>query len=226
MKQVNENDDVLIISGKEWHEGVVGIVSARVARQYEKPCIILSHNENGILKGSGRSFGECDLFGIVDGCREHLDKFGGHEAAIGLSLQESSLEAFKAQVQSHYKKQNYPTNTLDPEVLGEIHFKDLDFNLTAMMRQYEPYGQGNTNPKFISKNVQILQADTMGKEGEHLRFSFAQDAIVFKGVKFKSKEKFSPNSTVDITYTLNENHFRGNVTLQLMVDKILKKTRI
>jgi len=226
IKQVNENDDVLIISGKEWHEGVVGIVSARIARAYEKPCIILSHNENGILKGSGRSFGECDLFSLVNDCREHLEKFGGHKAAIGLSLQESSLEAFKAQVQSNYKKQNYPTNILDPEILGEIHFKDLDFNLTAMMRQYEPYGQANITPKFISKNVQILQVDTMGKEGEHLRFSFAQDAIVFKGVKFKSKEKFSPNSIVDITYTLNENHFRGNVTLQLMVDKIFKKTRI
>ena len=89
------------------------------------------------------------------------------------------------------------------------------------MKKFEPYGQGNTTPKFISTNVEILQADTMGKEGEHLRFSFAQDGIVMQGVKFKTKEVFEVGSKADITYTVNENHFRGKTTLQLMVDKVI-----
>ncbi len=78
-----------------------------------------------------------------------------------------------------------------------------------------------STPKFISTNVEILQADTMGKEGEHLRFSFVQDGIVMQGVKFKSKEVFEVGSKVDIIYTVNENHFRGKTTLQLMVDKVI-----
>ncbi len=221
MLQVNHSDEVIIVDGEGWHEGVVGIVAARVARQCEKPCIVLSHSEEGLLKGSGRSFGKCDLFGIVDGCREHLEKFGGHQAAIGLSLQKESLKAFKTQVQKNFAQGAYVKEVFDPEIVGDLHFSNISFDLIALVKKFEPYGQGNTAPKFISTNVEIHQVDTMGKEGEHLRFSFAQDGIVMQGVKFKTKEVFEVGQKVTLTYTVNENHFRGNVNLQLMVDKVM-----
>jgi single-stranded-DNA-specific exonuclease len=221
MLQVDHNDEVIIVVGEEWHEGVVGIVAARVARACEKPCIVLSQSKEGLLKGSGRSFGECDLFGIVDGTRMHLEKFGGHQAAIGLSLEKESLKAFKTEVQKNFTEGDYVKEVVDPEIIGDLHFSHISFDLTAIIKKYEPYGQGNTTPKFISTNVEILQADSMGKEGEHLRFSFAQDGIVMQGVKFKTKEVFEVGSKVDITYTVNENHFRGKTTLQLMVDKVI-----
>ncbi len=220
MLQVNLKDDVIVVHAEDWHEGVVGIVAARVARQYEKPCIVLSDNGEGTLKGSGRSFGDCDLFAITDGCRSHLEKFGGHQAAIGLSMKKKSLEAFKVQINKNYKISNYKKETLDREIVGELHFSDISFELTKLVKKYEPYGQGNPIPKFISKNVEILQVDAMGKEGEHLRFSFGQEGIVMTGVQFKTREVYEVGSLVDVIYTVNENHFRGNVTLQLMVDKI------
>ena len=220
MQQVNDGDKVIIVAGEEWHEGVVGIVAARVARAYEKPCIVLTQNEEGLLKGSGRSFGECDLFGIVDGCREHLEKFGGHQAAIGLSLQKENLKAFKVKVEKIFIEGSYDEEVFDPEITGELHFSDISFDLTRLIKNFEPYGQGNSKPKFISTNVKILKAETMGKEGEHLRFSFVQDGIVMQGVKFKSKEVFEENTEVTLTYTVNENYFRGNTTLQLMIDKV------
>lgn len=220
LKNADRNDEVLIVAGDEWHEGVVGIVAARVARTFEKPCIILSRNAEGMLKGSGRSYGECDLFGIVDGCREYLEKFGGHKAAIGLSLHEKHLEAFRTSVQEFYRQGNYVKEEIDPEIVGELPFSEISFALTGTIRKYEPYGHGNPRPKFISHDIEILQADTMGKEGEHLRFSFVQEGIVLPGVKFKSKEHFEKGERVTISYTVNENHFRGNVTLQLMIDKI------
>jgi len=220
MQQVDHNNEVIVVVGEAWHEGVVGIVAARVARACEKPCIILTQSEEGFLKGSGRSFGECDLFGIVDGCREYLEKFGGHQAAIGLSLEKESLEAFKMQVQKNFAKAKYIKEIIDPDIVGDLHFSNISFDLITLMKQYEPYGQGNPRPKFISRNVEILQLDSMGKEGEHLRFSFVQDGIVMQGVKFKSKEMFKSGQKVTITYTVNENHFRGNVNLQLMVDKV------
>ena len=221
--QVNPHDEVIVVEGKNWHEGVVGIVAARVSQHYEKPCIVLSNNGKGILKGSGRSFGSCDLFAITNSCRELLEKFGGHQAAIGLSLKENALEAFKTRLQENYKQGKYTKEEKDPTIVGILAFEDISFELTSLVKQYEPYGQGNPTPKYLSKNVEILQADTMGKEGEHLRFSFAQHGIVMQGVKFKSKEIFDVGTQADITYTLNENHFRGNVTLQLMVDKVLCK---
>ena len=218
--QVDHNDEVIVVVGESWHEGVVGIVAARVARACEKPCIVLTQNEEGLLKGSGRSFGDCDLFGIVDGCREHLEKFGGHQAAIGLSLQKKSLKAFKMQVQKNFLEGEYNKKIIDPDIVGELHFSNISFDLTALVKKFEPYGQGNPRPKFISTNVEILQVDSMGKEGEHLRFSFVQDGIVMQGVKFKSKELFKVGETVTLTYTVNENHFRGHVNLQLMIDKV------
>ncbi|MDQ7086255.1 MAG: single-stranded-DNA-specific exonuclease RecJ [Sulfurovum sp.] len=218
--QVNAHDEVIVIEGEGWHEGVVGIVAARVARHHEKPCIVLSNNSQGILKGSGRSFGVCDLFAITDGCRAYLDKFGGHQSAIGLSMPYEHLEAFKSQLQQNFAQKSYIKATIDPEIVGILPFHAISFELITLMAKYAPYGQGNTTPKFMAKGVEILQADTMGKESEHLRFRFVQEGIVMQGVKFKSQERFTLGSLVDISYTVNENHFRGKVTLQLMIDKV------
>ncbi len=221
MQQVDHEDEVIIVTGEDWHEGVVGIVAARVARACEKPCIILTKNKDGLLKGSGRSYGECDLFTIVDKTREYLEKFGGHQAAIGLSLKEENLEAFRVEVQKNFKQGIDVQELFDTDIVGDLHFSTISFDLTAIVKKFEPYGQGNSAPKFISTGVEILQADTMGKEGEHMRFTFAQDGIVMSGVKFKTDESFEVGQKVDITYIVNENHFRGNVTLQLLVDKIV-----
>jgi len=220
LEKAERDAPVILVEGEGWHEGVVGIVAARVARIFEKPCIVLSENEEGILKGSGRSYGEVDLFGIVDGCREHLEKFGGHKAAIGLSLHKKQLEAFKKKIEASSLDKEQPEAAGDPEIVGELHFSEISFALTEMMKKYEPYGQGNPRPKFITSGVEILQADRMGKEGEHMRFSFVQDGIVLPGVKFKTRASFETGEKVEVSYTVNENRFRGNVTLQLMVDKI------
>ena len=221
MSQVKYENDVIVVAGKSWHEGVVGIVAARVAQACEKPCIVLTQDEEGLLKGSGRSFGNCDLFSIVDNCREYLEKFGGHQAAIGLSLKQESLEDFKIQLQKSYIQGKYIKEEIDSEIVGELHFSNISFELTAILKKYEPYGQGNPVPKFISKNVEILQSDIMGKEGEHIRFSFLQNNIILQGVKFKSRDIFDTGQKADIVYTVNENHFRGNITLQLMIDKVI-----
>jgi single-stranded-DNA-specific exonuclease len=123
-------------------------------------------------------------------------------------------------LQENFGKGAYTKEEIDPDIVGELSFSNISFELTELLKQFEPYGQGNPTPKFTSKNVKILQADSMGKEGEHLRFLFVQDGIVMPGVKFKSKELFNVGDIVTLIYTVNENTFRGNVNLQLMVDKV------
>ncbi len=221
LKQVDGNERIIVVEGEGWHEGVIGIVAARVARYHEKPCIVLSRNEKGILKGSGRSFGDCDLFGLVNRCRQHLETFGGHEAAIGLSLFPEKLKPFKEMLQNNFKETNLQRENYDPDIAGELRFSDISFSLTAIIKAFEPYGQGNPTPKFISRSVKVLKAERMGKAEEHLRFVFAQEDVMMQGVKFKTDECVETGSFVDIVYTLNENHFRGNVYLQLMIDKII-----
>ncbi len=220
LKQVDSRDSVLVLYGDNWHEGVLGIVSARVSREHSKPTIILTKNPKGELKGSGRSFGSCDLFDITSSCREYLLKFGGHKAAIGLSLLEENLEEFKRKLSISYAQKKYTNLDFDPDIVGQLNFKDVTFGLTNMMKRYEPYGQANQKPKFMSRNVTVIQADRIGKEKEHLRFAFKEGGIILTGIKFKSKESFFGGESVNISYSVNENHFRGDVSLQLLIDNI------
>jgi single-stranded-DNA-specific exonuclease len=220
IQQTDEEDKVLVVHGEGWHEGVIGIVAARIARHFEKPAIVLTRSEKGEYKGSGRSFSSCDLFDISSDCRMYLSKFGGHQAAIGLTLLEKDLEQFKEQIQKSYKSRNYTDTLYDPDIVGELDFNEISFDLTRLLKKFEPYGQKNQKPKFISKNVRILQVDTMGKQGEHLRFAFEQNGMILTGIKFKSSDLFSAGESVTFSYTVNENHFRGSISLQLLIDKI------
>ena len=219
--QVDQNDNVIVVVGEDWHEGVVGIVAARIGRIYEKPTIVLTKSKNGDLKGSGRSFHQCNLFEITDGCRELLNKFGGHHSAIGLSLPIENLNQFREKLQKNYLAKNYSKKIIDPDILGQLSFSDINFNLTNMMKKYEPYGQGNSRPKFITSNVIIKDVANMGKESEHRRFTFYHDGTVQKGVLFKTKELFKIGQIVTIIYEINKNYFNNRVTLQLMLEKII-----
>jgi len=217
---VNKSESVVVVSGEKWHEGVVGIVAARIARECKKPCIVLSDNGEGMLKGSGRSFGNCDLFAMVNKTRPLLEKFGGHFAAVGLSLLKTQFTLFKEQLQHHFKEGDFTIDTIDPEIVGELLFRDISFTLTRIIKQFEPYGQGNPVPKFISKNVCIRQVSPMGKKGNHLRFLLEQDGIIHHAVQFKTEKRYEVDTMVNIVYTVNENHFRGNTTLQLLIEEI------
>jgi len=221
IEKANLNDNVLVIAGEDWHEGVVGIVAARVGRRFEKPTIILTKSEQGELKGSGRSFHVCNLFKITEPCRPLLHKFGGHDSAIGLSLAPENLEQFRKQINQNYELENYEESHFDPDILGELRFSHIDFTLVNKMKSYEPYGQGNPRPKFISSNVIIEDVNDMGKEKEHRRFTFSQNGATQQAVLFKTKEVFHIGQVVTVIYGINENHFNNRVTLQLMVEKIV-----
>ncbi len=219
LEQVYDSE-VLVLYGNNWHEGVLGIVAARVSQHCSKPTIILTKNNLGELKGSGRSFGNCNLFDITNTSRDLLLKFGGHHAAIGVSLLEDNLESLKKELEKSYKENSYSKLEYDPQIVGELNFRDISFDLTALIKKYEPYGQKNQRPKFVSRSVTLIQVDTMGKNSEHLRFAFLQEGILLTGVKFKSENLLNIGQNVCISYTINENYFRGETTLQLLIDSI------
>jgi single-stranded-DNA-specific exonuclease len=220
---VNPNDKVLVINGDNWHEGVIGIVASRVGRIHKKPTIILTKSENGDLKGSGRSFYICNLFEITSKSKSLLSKFGGHHSAIGLSLPIDNLNKFKKELQLTYLAQNYNENLVDLDILGALDFRYIDFNLINLLKQFEPYGQGNSRPKFITYNVVIEDVTNMGKKKEHKKFLFSQNGIIQQGVLFKNKQDFLIGKKVNIIYTLNENTFNGRTTIQLMIEEIRGK---
>jgi single-stranded-DNA-specific exonuclease len=211
---------VIVVASKQWHEGVVGIVAARLARKFERPAIVLTENE-GFYKGSGRSFNGCDLFGLVDTQREILEKFGGHSAAIGLAIKEEHLDSFRKALDAEAASFCSQEPFVDPDILGELPFEQIGFPLIEMIAQFEPFGEGNPKPKFLTRDVEILAVQTMGKEGNHLRFTFQHHGMILNAVQFKTYAQYEVGQRVGIVYTVNINHFRGESTVQLMVERIV-----
>ena len=218
--QADPDAAVTVVHGEGWHEGVVGIVAARLVRRFHRPAIVLSQNGT-VCKGSGRSWRECHLYELLDRQRDRLLGFGGHKAAIGMSIEKDNLDVFITMLQEDARKNCEDGDAHDPEILGQLPFALIDQTLLNLLEQYEPYGQGNPRPKFITRNVTLAALQTMGKENNHLRFTFESDQRYLQGVQFKTTDTYPLGSKFDIIYTLNENHFRGQTTIQLMVEKIV-----
>ena len=219
-EMIKKSDAVTVVKGENWHEGVVGIVAARLSTLGKKPCIVLCEEENGMLKGSGRSYGECDLFSLVDPLRAYLDKFGGHAAAIGIRLEAERFDAFKAAINRAYEKGDYRTVAVQNGIVGELDFATIDFALTSVIKRFEPYGVGNPKPLFYTPKAVVRDIRTIGKEGAHLRFVLEHEGNIFPAVRFKSDERFEIGSEVDIVYSVSENIFRGKTSLQLMIEEM------
>ncbi len=219
--QVDPGASVIVVSDEGWHEGVVGIVAARLARRFERPAIVLSKKE-GICKGSGRSWRECHLYDLLSREAESLLAFGGHKAAIGMSIDAGNLTEFTAGLQKHAAHMCLEEESLDPDILGELPFDLITSELLRLLERFEPYGQGNPRPKFLTRRVTLAALQAMGAEKNHLRFTFESGGLYLQGVQFKTTATYPIGARFDIVYTLNENHFRGETTIQLMVEKITK----
>jgi len=220
LAQADPDADVTVVWGEGWHEGVVGIVAARLVRRFRRPAIVLSQNGT-VCKGSGRSWRECHLYDLLDRQRDRLLGFGGHKAAIGMRIEQEHLHDFIVTLQRDAQEGCREEEGQDPDILGELPFALIDHTLLRLLERYEPFGQGNPRPKFITRNVTLAALQTMGKENNHLRFTFESDQRYMQGVQFKTTDTYDLGIQCDVVYTLNENHFRGETTIQLMVERIV-----
>ena len=219
IKQVNSKDKVAIVWGQEWHEGVVGIVASKVAEHFKIPAIVLSC-KNGICKGSGRNWGDCDLYKLVSFAREHLDKFGGHKAAIGLSFKEEKLPLIKSIL--NIKAQTLCNKEyIDNTILGILPFEEIDFELLEILEKFEPYGEANPKPKFITKSVEVLECKEIGQNSEHKRYRLRDKNKVLSAVEFRSKNNPKIGDLIDIIYTISKNEFNNNFYINLYIEEIL-----
>jgi len=216
---VNDSDKVIVVSSVGWHEGVVGIVASKIKDKYNKPAIILNEKD-GICKGSGRSIDGCDLFRLIDSNNELLDKYGGHSAAVGLSMEVNNLAKFRELLNENYLEFYTETENSDSRVVGELSFKEIDIELINIMEQFEPYGEANSRPRFMTSSVNILAVQAMGKDKNHLRFTLEHDEAIHQAVEFNTYEVYDIGDSIDIVYKVSVNHFRGESSIQLMVENI------
>lgn len=214
-----------VLFNPSWHKGIVGIVASRVIEKYYKPTIILTES-NGMVSGSARSVKDFDVYAAIEHCSHLLEQFGGHKFAAGLSLKKENVaaftEAFERQVASTIK--DYMLIPM-VEVDAEIAFDEITDKLVRILGQFAPHGPNNMTPVFVSKGVLDTGfAKVVG--ANHLKLELYQpatkltkiDAIAFNKADYI--HFFKRNIPVDVVYKIKENEFRGNTTIQLVIDEI------
>ena len=211
-----------VVYKEEWHKGVVGIVASRLIENYYRPTVVLTRSGD-VLAGSARSVTGFNLYEAVHACREYLLGYGGHFAAAGLSLLPENLPAFAAKFEEVVAS-SIESHSLQPEIIidSEIAFKDISLSFYNILCQMEPFGPENLRPVFIARKVMDTGYSKIVKE-QHLRFVVKQEMISFNGIGFNLAEKFDLlKDPVDLVFTIDENEWNGNTSLQLKVIDLRK----
>ena len=212
-----QNKKTTVVFRKHWHKGVVGIVASRLIETYFRPTIVLTES-SGIATGSARSVPGFNLYEAIHACREYLLGYGGHFAAAGLSLLPENVTALANKFEEVVSA-SIPDQLLIPEIIidTEISFAALNQNFYNIICQMEPFGPENMRPVFVAKNVLDTGYSKIVKD-LHIRFVVKQDKISFTGIGFNLAEKISLlKKPVDLVFTLDENEWNGNISLQLKV---------
>ena len=220
-KNFNPDTQVSIVAGsRDWHIGVIGVVASRIMRQYHRPTFVIGFDGSGAGKGSGRSIEGLPLVAMLRDCAGHLEKFGGHDMAAGISLSESSLpafrEAFEAAAQAIANEEMLaPRLRLDCELgLG-----DIDASVLESQDLLEPFGNSNLQPVMFSRAVAPAGEPRIMKE-KHLRIEFLCGRRRVPAIFFNAPVNAMPRPPWDIAYTLDWNVWQGRAEPQLRIVEV------
>src|SRR4051794_21804262 len=213
-----------VVWGEDWHEGVIGIVASRLVERYNRPVVLIAGGE-GLWKGAGRSISSFDLHGALGACSTFLERFGGHRAAAGLSIAperiEQFAEAFAKQAEGLLDPEDLVPTTVGDAVLPRG--AKLTLELCEELRQLAPFGLANPDVTLLAPSCELGEMATVG-EGKHLRFRVQRDghdaggAIAFgQGTQL---DRFRREGRYDVAFRLQENHWNGTVSPQLLVRRV------
>jgi single-stranded-DNA-specific exonuclease len=212
-----------VVAGENWHEGVIGIVASRLVERYNRPVVMIAGTDRG-WKGSGRSVSAFDLHGALGACSAHLERYGGHRAAAGLTIDAARVETFAAAFAAHADAvltddDLLPVTRVDAVVPGA----KLNLDLCAELGHLAPFGLGNPGVLLLVDGCELAELSTVG-DGKHLRFRVRQrgrdsgTAIAF-GMG-SQLEHFRAERRYDVAFRLQENRWNGVVSPQLVVRRV------
>ncbi len=220
LEQSCEDENIVIVWGEQWHEGVIGIVASRLCRRFKKPSIVFSVKD-GIAKGSARGVGDVDILSLISEQKEMILGFGGHKGAAGLSLKQENLEDFKQSMVESSKSLTVQELEADGDILGELDICSVDFELLDILERFQPYGQKNPQPSFILKDAVVKVDRVMGRDKNHLKLLLSKNNHTIESLFFNYDKDVSRGDTVDILFSVSKNEYRGVVTPQLLIREIL-----
>lgn len=227
--------NVLILYKEGLNESILGIVAGKIKEKYYRPVAVLS-DSNGIIKGSGRSIEEYDMFSEFSKSKHLLKSFGGHKMACGLSLERENLEKFIEDIDS---KENLTKEDLIKKIYidGQLSLKYISMQLAKNIESLAPFGNGNSAPKFGAKNLNIISLKVLGKNKNFIKMTLQENNVNFTATLFEDGNSFlsklakyygknavlellngrPSNILIDIVFNLEINEYLGNSSIQLKI---------
>ena len=217
-----------VVYQENWHKGVIGIVASRLIETYYRPTLVFTKSGEK-LAASARSVLGFDVYNALEACSEHLEQFGGHMYAAGMTLLEENYENFKNAFENEVKntileEQRKPQLSIDME----LNFADIDEKTIRILKQFEPFGPQNMTPVFVTKNVfDTGYGKPMGSNDEHLKLFLKQNnSEGFAAIGFGLGDKYNlviNRKRIEIAYSLSENEWNGKTSLQLNLKDLHEK---
>ncbi len=222
-KQHLDQNNVIVVGSENWHHGVIGIVASKITELYFKPSILICFEGNE-GKGSGRSIPGFDLHEALCESSEYLEKYGGHEMAVGLSLKKENFQKFADKFEEFAKKAHTEEIESVINIDEEITLKDVNIETVESLKALEPFGEANKLPVFIYKNLKIDSIRALS-EGKHLKLTLKDGNTIINGIGFnmgKYAEEFRISDKIDVLGVLEINSFNGRDTIQINMRDIRK----
>ncbi len=213
----------IVLGNKGWHHGVIGIVSSKITEMYFKPSILVSF-EDGTAKGSGRSVPGFDLHNALCKCSNYLEKYGGHEMAVGLTLKEENFEAFKGAFNKIAEEEKVDSILPIIYIDGVITYNDIKPEFVKQLTKLEPFGEGNKVPLFAYKGLKINSIRAL-TDGKHLKLTLKDDNLTIDAIGFNMGslvDEYRLGDKIDVVGVLEINSFNGIENVQINLKDIMK----
>jgi len=216
----SNRDAAIVVFERGWHPGVLGIVASRIVHKYHRPAIVLGFDENGVGKGSGRSIEGFNLVQALTRCADKIDKYGGHEMAAGLTIQQKNVALFAEQFRQT-ARELLSDEDLRPrlELDHEINFSELNFDFLGWHEMLQPFGNGNPQPLFLAREVE--PAGTPRVVGErHLQLRLRQRNYHQRAIFFNAAANSLPPQPWDIAFRIRPDEYEGETRLEMQVEAV------
>lgn len=214
----------IVLAREGWHPGVIGIVASKIQSRYQRPVVVIALDGDGVGRGSARANGHFDMVQAFRHCQDHLVKFGGHQSAAGLTIMLDQVGAFRESFEEAARQQlgtGEIVSELDIDAIAA--FGQIDADLLHGLTLIEPLGHENPAPVFCALGVEPVSGSVRILKDQHLKVTFRQNGRILPAIGFNMAERFyteDMSGPVDIAFTPQFNHWRGETTIQLLLKDI------
>jgi single-stranded-DNA-specific exonuclease len=224
--------DFLVLCGYDWHRGIIGIVASQIAGRYKRPVLVFSEDSEGVLTGSGRSYGNFPLLDALESAADLFITFGGHRAACGAKIERSKLEALRIGLNDFAREFLGSGEFIEPEIREDLLLEpaSITLQLAKELKLLEPFGRGNAEPLF--KSYFPVESPPQILKGKHLKFSFPSGdsaggrasarsltALWWSAAEAHLDTNWNQRDAIETVYKIQTNTWKGATTVQICIEK-------